>query len=156
MPMAELRSVLADDLGLSAVATYIQSGNAVVSAADPSEVEAGRIAGALQARFGFAIDVVVRTDASLRAAAASQPFAAADPAHLHIGFLAGSPSAGWDAGIDRSAMAPEQHEVIGEHLYLHLPNGMGRSKLADTVTRAIGVPVTVRGWRTVATLVDML
>lgn len=80
----------------------------------------------------------------------------AHPAHLHVGFLTGRPAHGWDRGIDTGALTSEAYAVVGHHLYLHLPNGMGRSRLAEAVTRAIGVPVTVRNWRTVTTLVGML
>ena len=40
-------------------------------------------------------------------------------------------------------------------MYLHLPNGMGRSKLPDYVGRQLEVPITFRNWNTVTKLVEL-
>jgi uncharacterized protein (DUF1697 family) len=37
-------------------------------------------------------------------------------------------------------------------LYLHAPEGVGRSKLARDAERHLGVPATARNWRTVEKL----
>ncbi len=45
--------------------------------------------------------------------------------------------------------------MTSDALYLHAPDGIGRSKLAERVEKALGVPVTARNWRTVSTLRGM-
>jgi len=50
----------------------------------------------------------------------------------------------------------EQVAVGDRVVYLHLPNGFGRSKLAAAITeRNLGMPVTARNWRTVLALLEM-
>jgi uncharacterized protein (DUF1697 family) len=43
----------------------------------------------------------------------------------------------------------EQFKLINKVFYLHAPDGIGRSKLAAKVEKALGVTVTARNWRTV-------
>ena len=45
---------------------------------------------------------------------------------------------------------------MGKDLYLFLPNGVGRSKLAADLARQKGAVGTMRSWRTVTTLLDMV
>ncbi|BBN95750.1 hypothetical protein DEIGR_100791 [Deinococcus grandis] len=59
VPMADLRALLTG-LGLEDVRTYIQSGNAVFSAAPETDLR-GRLEAALEAQFGFPVPVTLRT-----------------------------------------------------------------------------------------------
>jgi uncharacterized protein (DUF1697 family) len=45
--------------------------------------------------------------------------------------------------------------VVGREVYLHLPAGIGRSKLAADLARRGGPEGTTRNWRTVTTLVEL-
>ena len=47
--------------------------------------------------------------------------------------------------------------VVGTTLYLHTPDGFGRSELAAQLTRAgpVGTAATARNWATVRKLLDM-
>ena len=38
----------------------------------------------------------------------------------------------------------ERYALLEDVFYLHAPNGIGRSKLAASVERCLGVPVTAR------------
>jgi uncharacterized protein (DUF1697 family) len=49
----------------------------------------------------------------------------------------------------------ESFSLKGRVFYLHAPDGIGRSKLAERVERTLAVTVTARNWRTVATLMAM-
>jgi uncharacterized protein (DUF1697 family) len=52
--------------------------------------------------------------------------------------------------------APEQQHVEGTTVYLHLPNGYGRTKLNIAFfERRLGVAATTRNWKTVTTLLDL-
>jgi uncharacterized protein (DUF1697 family) len=57
------------------------------------------------------------------------------------------------AGLD---FGSDEYVVDGAEIYLHLPNGFGRSKLATRMS-ALRDPVlgTVRNWRTVSKLADL-
>lgn len=53
-------------------------------------------------------------------------------------------------------LAPEQLVVGERELYLHLPDGMGRSRLAAELARRRGdVEITIRNWRTVTKLLEL-
>ncbi len=52
--------------------------------------------------------------------------------------------------------SPEDVVVDGSDVYLHLPNGMGRSKLPDYLGRQLAVPITFRNWNTVTKLVELV
>ena len=155
LKMADLRRV-AEDLGYGSVATYIQSGNLLLSTSDPAPQVADDLAAAVAASSSVAPAVMVRTRVQLAKVVAGNPFlgAGADPSHLHVTFTDGPARAGL-AGIDLAAYAPEEAAAVGHHLYLHLPNGMGRSKLAIDLAKQKGPAGTTRSWRTTTKLLEL-
>ena len=155
--MADLREVFAAARA-NDVATFIQSGNVVFTHAARSE---GTLAAELESRIakvaGFRVPVVLRTAAQLARVIEECPFPDAEADQVHVAFLARRPPA--DAPtIEASAFAPERCETVGRELYLYLPQGMGRSKLATAVLarpKAIGAGATARNWRTVSKLNEL-
>ena len=99
--------------------------------------------------------VVIRTDKQLANVIAGNPFAEADPAHLHVAFLSEKPDAGQVAGLAELDHPPERVEVRGLEAYFLLPNGMGQAKIPELFGRRIKTPATVRNWRTVNKLLQM-
>jgi uncharacterized protein (DUF1697 family) len=158
VPMAELRSALSA-LGLEDVATYIQSGNVVFRApARDAESLAGAIERSIDETFGLSARVVLRTRDELSAVASGNPFLerGADESKLHVVFLDREPDASAVAELDPGRSPPDEFDVQGREVYLHLPNGMGRTKLTgDYFERRLGVAATARNWRTVAKLVEL-
>jgi uncharacterized protein (DUF1697 family) len=76
--------------------------------------------------------------------------------HVHVILLPASVSDAI-AAFDASAFAPEEMAVVGSELCLHLPDGMGRSKLAVAVGRIPEVAAgTARNWNTVAKLAELV
>jgi uncharacterized protein (DUF1697 family) len=57
--------------------------------------------------------------------------------------------------LDVQRFTPEQIATIGAEVYLLLPLGMGRSRLASYVARRLRVPMTVRNWNTVNSLLAL-
>ena len=56
-----------------------------------------------------------------------------------------------------SLKTESEHFELGKFgFYLYTPDGMGRSKLASAVEKALGVAVTARNWNTVDKLASML
>jgi uncharacterized protein (DUF1697 family) len=54
-------------------------------------------------------------------------------------------------------MDPDQYVLTEKEIYLHCPDGYGRSKLNNQFwERTLGVPATTRNWRSVTVLTDML
>ncbi|MEU0085211.1 DUF1697 domain-containing protein [Streptomyces sp. NPDC006274] len=160
VPMAQLRAVL-DGLGYADVATYLQSGNAVFSSEETDEnVLAAALEQAIEKEFGFRVDTLVRGAGYLRAVAEACPFPAAslEGKQLHVTFFSGPVTADRFASVDAAAHLPEEFRLGDRVLYLYAPDGLGRSKLAATLSRPgllkdlVG---TSRNWNTVVKLVEM-
>ncbi|WP_210584394.1 DUF1697 domain-containing protein [Streptomyces sp. GESEQ-35] len=160
VPMAELRTLM-EGLGHDAVRTYLQSGQAVFSSGHgDAESLAAELTRAIEKHFGFAVDVIVRDHAYLKAIAEACPFPAADlePKQLHVTYFSAPVDAERFAEIDRAAHLPEEFRLGDRALYLYAPNGLGRSKLADILSRPRlnkGLIATSRNWNTVVKLVEM-
>jgi uncharacterized protein (DUF1697 family) len=158
LPMAALATMF-DSAGCGAVQIYIQSGNVVFEA--PAALAARVptvIAAAIADRFGYRVPVVTRTAAELAAVASANPFlrAGADPGTLHVVFLASAPRPAQFAALDPDRSPPDRFAVSGREVYLHCPDGYGRSKLHnDYFESRLGSVSTVRNWRTVLKLVEM-
>ncbi|SMY07979.1 hypothetical protein LOM8899_02125 [Flavimaricola marinus] len=155
VPMADLRA-LATGLGWTDVRSYIASGNLVFSA----EGQAGSLAAALRqamvARMGVDVPVLVLPGAAIRAALSDCPFQPEKGSHVHAFFL-------WsEAVIDEAVLeahrAPTETFVCQPRIaWLHAPDGIGRSKLAERMSRVVtGTEVTARNLNTVAKLAAML
>lgn len=153
IPMKEL-AALFTELGMRDVVTYIQSGNVVYT--PPKPIAPSKLEAAIEARFGFAVPLVVRSHGALKQAFEANPFLsrAADRAHLYLGFLSAAPGA--KKTIDPARSPGDEAEVVGDLLYLHFPKGLGKTKLtSDYLDRALGVMCTVRNWNTVEKLVAL-
>jgi uncharacterized protein (DUF1697 family) len=155
--MKELKALF-EDLGYTGVVTYIQSGNVVFdSSSKVGTKEATAIEKSIRAAFGFDVAVVVRSSKELAAVVADNPFVAAgaDPSKLHVTFLAAPVPKGSLDRIDAGRYAPEEFAIGRREVYLHLPNGIGRSKLASALARPLSAEATTRNWNTVTKLLAM-
>lgn len=153
LPMAGFRAMLAD-LGMKNVRTHIQSGNAVFD--DPQRDDpAARIAAALQTRFGLRPELFLYSPARFAAICAQNPFLAeaeADGARVHALFLA-RPAPLPD---EAAALATtERLHLTEDALFLHAPDGIGRSKLFERLPRLLPVPQTARNWNTVRAILAL-
>jgi len=156
LAMTDLRRA-AEECGLEDVATYIQSGNVVFSTSSNSTgTVARRLRDAVSELTDVEPEVVVRTREQLRAVVEENPYLerGEDVAHLHVVFASGDAEASL-ASVDLAAYAPEEATAMGQQLYMFLPSGLGRSKLAADLTRRGGRSGTTRNWRTVTKLMDM-
>ncbi|RLU94706.1 hypothetical protein CTZ27_18525 [Streptomyces griseocarneus] len=157
LPMADLRSLLTE-LGYGDVRTYLQSGNAAFTAGatDESTLEA-ELSRAVDARFGFAVDVLVRDHAYLKAVAEACPFPASslEPKQLHVTYFAEPVTAADFERVDGGRFLPEEFRLGDRALYLYAPEGLGRSKLAEALARTGPAVATSRNWNTVLKLVEL-
>lgn len=155
--MEELRTWIAGAGGRD-VATYIQSGNVVFThAARSGRTLATDLAAALAAASKLDIGVIVRSADEWAQVIERQPFTEASADQLHVAFLGAAPPADALAMLDATRFAPEAWRLLGRELYLYLPNGMGRSKLAAAIMRPKALATaTARNWRTVLQLQAML
>lgn len=166
--MSDLRELVAS-LGHTDVATYVQSGNVVFTAAgaDPEDL-AAELERAIADRLGIAPRVVVRTRTELAVVISDNPYPDEEnPKAVHAVFLTGDPGPELAAAVDAAHRKAAQlgsrdtAALVGRTLYLHTPDGFGRSKLAELlVARTSGsrpgeVAGTARNWSTVTNLLAM-
>ena len=158
LPMAELRRDL-ESLRLENVRTYIQSGNVVFdSAARSASSLAERIGRQTEERHGFRPHLLILEREHLQAAIKANPFpeAVSAPQTLHFFSLA-EPATDPDLeALDDAKSATESYKLTDGVFYLHAPDGVGRSKLAASAERYLGVVTTARNYRTVEKLVSMV
>ncbi len=158
LPMAKLKSDL-EALGLKNVRTVIQSGNVVFDAAAKSASSIrSRIAGQIEEQHGFRPQLIVLTSEELLAAVDANPFSKVvlDPKTLHFFFLA-EPAKSANIKLLDEAKSPTENYRLTDHVfYLHAPDGIGRSKLAASAEKHLGVAATARNYRTVNKLVSMV
>jgi uncharacterized protein (DUF1697 family) len=155
--MADLRALFAA-LGAVDVATYVQSGNVLFSSTD----SAGKLTEAIEKRIrsdlGIEVAVLLRTQPQLAKVLARNPFAddVSDPTKLHVTFLADKPDPARVRKLDTTLAEPDEFRVSGQEVYLHTPNGYGRSKLSNAYfEKQLDVRATTRNWRTVTKLAEL-
>jgi uncharacterized protein (DUF1697 family) len=158
LPMAELKALF-ESLGAQEVRTYIQSGNVVFHASRKicQDMQL-HLAEKIRQAKGYAIHVLMMEAGQFREIAAGNPFTADAEAGTtqHVGFLAAHPTSPDRGKLNALKISSEQFVLSDNAFYLHAPQGFGKSKLAAGAERAIGVPMTVRNWKTVCALRDML
>ncbi len=153
--MPRLREV-ASALGYGDVATYIQSGNLVLSSQRPAAEVAVELGEALLDEFGHRPVVIMRDHGQLDYTRRDCPFRIDyDPAKVLVMFFTGAVPAEKRAALDRWS-GPEEVVVRTQEAYVNYPNGMGTSRLTGAVIeRELGVVGTGRNLRTVTRLAEM-
>jgi uncharacterized protein (DUF1697 family) len=171
VPMAELREVVSS-LGHTGVTTYIQTGNVFFTAADTSTEElAASLEAAIADAFGIWTSIVVLSRDELAKILGDNPYPEeANPKLVHVVFLNATPPEELLARIaaaESAAAVKGSHDTItavGHALFLHTPDGFGKSELAQSLFRIIsapakqrkeGVAATARNWATATKLLSL-
>lgn len=156
LPTKPLREALTA-AGFKDVATYINSGNAVLASRKSAASVTADIAKIARKEFGFdkAIHTVTREGWAELIGNNPFPEAVEVPKFLHAAVLADKPEKGKVEALRAYAKGGERIEVVGKVAYLHTPDGFGTSKLAEKFDKGIGVPNTARNWNTVIALAKM-
>jgi uncharacterized protein (DUF1697 family) len=156
--MKDLQALVAG-LGHSDVSTYIQSGNVIFRSAVTNEAELSRgIEEAIARDLGMQVSVLLRSREELAHVAGSNPFLplGANPAHLHVTFLADAPAREALDGLTVPYAESEEFRIFGREVYLHFPQGYGRTKLTNALwERNLRVAATTRNWNTVTRLLQL-
>lgn len=157
LPMKELVAVL-EELGLQNVRTYIQSGNVVFQdKANDAAKRAAQIGAAIMHSHGFAPKVMLLEATALEQAIKVNPYpeAEAAPNTLHLNFLDAIPAKPNLDALEKIRAPSERFFLKDKVVYLHAPDGVGRSKLAANTERLLDVAMTSRNWNTVCKLREM-
>ena len=107
--------------------------------------------------------VVVLTCAELARVAADNPYSdEPDPKRVHAFFLTGVSGAEAEARLEQvrgrlgEKVGRDEAEIVGRTLYLHTPDGFGRSELGKALSRPGGpTEGTARNWATVTKLLEL-
>ena len=162
--MADLRD-LAAALGFADATTYIQSGNLIFSSAEAGTAElADMLEAEIASRLAVRPAVVVLCAAELKQVIADNPFPhETNPKCLHAVFRRDEVGQDGVAAIAaavqqaRDAGSRDEARVVGRTLFVHTPDGFGRSDLAARLTSSKAQATgTARNWATVMKLMDML
>jgi uncharacterized protein (DUF1697 family) len=154
--MPALRGIV-EALGHADVETYLQSGNVVFAPGPGAGDDPGpALEAAIRDATGLEVPVLVRSGGELAGVVAANPYPVEDPTRLVVAFL-GEPVGPAELGLDDlERYAPDQLTQVGRELFVSVPNGQGRSKLMEALTkRRQPTVVTVRNWRTVVALADL-
>lgn len=156
--MAEL-SALYETLGLDSIKTYVQSGNVVFQSDQSPGDLSDKIHAAIEKQFGFSVEVLVRSLDDWRALVERSPFAGdgdKDPKYLHITLLAQLPDKQAIAELEVPQAGADEYRIDGQAVYLHCPNGYGRTKLNNNFwEKKLKVGATTRNWNTVNKLLEL-
>lgn len=158
LPMKELVAVL-ESIGLHNIKTYIQSGNVLFQGKVKSLSQLSNVIGsAIKKSHGFEPKVMLLDSTALYRVVQANPFVEAEavPNTLHIGFIASVPENPDIQLLKKIQTKGEQFQFIANAFYLHAPEGIGRSKIAIQVEKILGIPMTLRNWRTVCKLMEMM
>ena len=157
--MTDLKA-LHETLGLRNVITYIQSGNVVFTSddVDATHLQAN-IENAFSAKFGFHSHVMVRSSSELQAIIAKNPFQGQDNREskwIAVIFLATPPDNSAQEALLHSYTGPEEIFILGKEVYIYYPEGIGRSKLTQTLLdKKLQTVGTARNWNTILKLQEL-
>jgi uncharacterized protein (DUF1697 family) len=156
--MAALRQTF-ESLGHEGVTTYLQSGNVIFrSSSDDPTALAGELATAIAADLGVSPRVLLRTWTEIASVVDNNAFLQRerDITKLHVTFLAEFPSLPDRERLKRPDGESANFAVVGREVYLHCPDGYGRTKLNNAfIERRLGVAATTRNWKTVSKLHEL-
>jgi uncharacterized protein (DUF1697 family) len=148
------------DAGCSDVQTFIQSGNVLFNAPRATLKEfANLITKSIENLTGCGIPVVLRTAKELDEAIRNNPFKSegAPDSTLHVYFLRAVPDKHDVAALDANRSLPDTFKVCGREIYVHLPNGMARTKLTNAYFDSkLSTISTARNWNTVRQLYGLM
>src|SRR5437588_1829846 len=158
--MDELKE-LHESLGLRDVVTYIQSGNVVFTSDDADLAQLPRhIEDGFAKKFGFQVNVMVRTSAEFRELIENNPFQnqpMKESKWVVVMFLATRPERTALEDLQKTYGGPEELCMIGQKLYIYYPNGIGRSKLTLTlIEKKLKTSGTGRNWNTILQLQKLI
>ncbi|SEQ48377.1 Uncharacterized conserved protein, DUF1697 family [Virgibacillus subterraneus] len=161
--MGELRDVL-ETMGLNRVQTYIQSGNILFESNEKEEPLQKQIEKKIEEGFGYSINVILRTPTELERIIGNCPFsekaiseaeASAVGESLYVALLSKPPS---QEGIKRLSNYKNEKVIYlieGREIYLLFHHSIKNSNLARSLQK-LGVPVTIRNWKTLNKLDAMV
>jgi uncharacterized protein (DUF1697 family) len=148
LPMGQLKG-LCEKAGFANVRTYIASGNVVAEWRGSQGQAKAALEGQLRAYAGKQVGVIFRTGGEMAKVVANNPFPGRSASKTVAIFLDEAPAP--NALKDAKGQANEECRLGSREIYVHYPDGIGRSKLRIPAVR----DGTARNMSTVAKLAAM-
>jgi len=158
--MTDLKA-LYEKQGFTNVQTYIQSGNVVFDCEKTNDYFeiAAIIEQAIEKKYDFQVPVLIRQASDLRSTLKNNPYAnkkGVDPKQVAVAFLEKQPSNEDLLKLEAINYPPDEFIVDGLNIYLHCPDGFGRSKIPNKLfENKLKVRATSRNLRTINKLIEM-
>ena len=154
VPMAELRALL-EAAGYDGVRTYIASGNVLLDGPAGRAGLGAALERLVADSFGVTTTVILRKPRELAATVEAHPFGA-ETSETHVAFLASRPAKAAAARLEAVDPGADRALLAGADVYLRLPRGVHGSRLSVArIESLLGVPATLRNWRTVVKLAEL-
>ncbi len=157
--MDDLKTLM-EELRLTNMQTYIQSGNLVFDHKKISDIElAKRIGDKIFQHYNFQVPVIIRTFSEWKSVFDNNPFLRGrdeDISKLHVTFLSEIPQQEYLDKIKGYEYPPDEFIISGKEVYLFCPNGYGITKLSNTFfEKRLKITATTRNVKTVKTVLDL-
>jgi len=158
--MKDLKS-LYERLGFENVTTYIQSGN-VIFDCDSDDVNdiKSKIETAIKQQYDFEVPVNVRSSCEFKEVLARVPFddvnLETDGTKMLVTFLDKQPKSNEIDALIEYVKSPEKLVLGDKCVYLHCPNGYGKTKLTNVfIEKKLKVIATTRNLKSVYKLCEL-
>ncbi len=153
LPMKELTNLLKSN-GFAHVKTYIQSGNIIFQHASKPEREIGDL---IEKQFGFNPSVFMLSAEELEKAAMNNPYPTEIGKAVHFFFFHKQPETVDYELLDSLKATSEEYRLIDNVFYLYAPEGIGRSKMVEKMSKAFSkANITARNLNTISKICEMV
>jgi len=158
--MKDLKS-LYENLGFDNVVTYIQSGNVIFDTKiDDIQIIQNTIADAITSQYNFEVPVDVRTTMAFKDVLAQLPFndvnLEKDGTKILVTFLSEPPEIEKLDALQTYVKPPEKLIFGDKCIYLHCPNGYGKTKLSNVfIEKKLNVSATTRNLKSINKLCEL-
>lgn len=155
VPMAALRAALTK-AGLTAVKTYIQSGNVVAQSALDHDALRSLVHNTIQQEIGADIAVVTLTATEMQQILANQPFTDGGHERLYFTVLAAQPDPDRLADLLALDFTPTQIQIIDTIVYILYATKASDSRFTNNFfERKLKVTATTRNFNTMMRLAEL-
>ncbi len=157
--MKDLKA-LYESLDFKDVITYIQSGNVIFESDEQESILIEKIEEAIEEHYGFDVPVQIRTISHFENIIEICPFSELDlveeGTRAMVTFLEKEPTKETLEKLATYVNEPERLVSVGREVYLHCPNGYGKTKLNNNfIENKLKVKATTRNWKSVVKLYAM-
>lgn len=154
--MSDLKQLL-ETMGLTKVQTYIQSGNVLFESEVESDQLRQQIEEQISTRFGFSVPVILRTSTELSRIIENCPFPVetlSEGESVHLSLMAELTTQEGINLLQKFQGVEDEYQIEGREIYLYFRQSIRNSKLAVQLQK-LGVPSTIRNWKTIKKLASL-